>query len=203
MWWQMESYLEIRQATNQPEELVFAIRLDDQRAALWQTNLARVLESLTGIPPVPASGHHYGWSLKKHHDPNFLELTRAGGWTIVGAAEDHNDLVAELKSRIQQGQAPLMAGNTTNWLEADLDPARLVPCLATLNSQLSTLNHFHLAVTGAGTNVLMQGTADFSQPLALDLKPWNVPTNLINWQVCSFTAIRGLRTLAEIIESLE
>ena len=114
-----ESYLEIRQATNQPEELVLAIRLDDQRAALWQTNLAAVLESLTGIPPVPASGHHYGWSLKKHHDPNFLELTRAGGWTIVGAAEDHNDLVAELKSRIQQGQAPLMAGNTTNWLVGD------------------------------------------------------------------------------------
>jgi hypothetical protein len=30
-----ESCLEIRQATNQPGELVFAIRLDDHRAALW------------------------------------------------------------------------------------------------------------------------------------------------------------------------
>ena len=35
-----ESYLEIRQVANQPAELVLAIRLDDQRAALWQTNLA-------------------------------------------------------------------------------------------------------------------------------------------------------------------
>ena len=49
-----ESCLEIRQPANQPAEIVFAIQLDDQRAALWQTNLARVLESLTNIRPDPA-----------------------------------------------------------------------------------------------------------------------------------------------------
>lgn len=195
-----ESYLEIRRATNQPEELVLAIRLDDQRAALWQTNLARVLESLTGIAPVPAPDHH-GWSLKKHHDPNFLELTRAGGWTIVGAAEDHNDLVAELKSRIQRSSAPWATGNTNDWLTADLDPARLFPCLTMLNSQLSTLNHFHLAVTGDGTNVMMHGTADFLRPLALDLKPWNIPTNLIDEPLSSFTLIRGFKPWLESLKA--
>ncbi|MGA9777570.1 MAG: hypothetical protein ACLPRE_15665 [Limisphaerales bacterium] len=189
-----ESYLEIRQTTNPPGELVFAIRLDDQRAALWQTNLAAVLELLTGIPPVPAPGHRYGWSLKKHHDPNFIELTRASGWTIVGAAEDHNGLLDDLRARIQHGQAPWTTGNAHDWLEASLDPAQLVPSLLTFNFQPSTFNchHLHLAVTGDGTNVLIHGTADFARPLALDLEPWNVPTNLINWQVCSFTAIRGL-----------
>lgn len=89
-----ESGLEIRQATNQPGELAFAIRLDDQRAALWQTNLAAVLESLTGIHPVPAPNNLPGWSLKKQHVPNLIELTRVGEWTVVGAAQDHNDLVA-------------------------------------------------------------------------------------------------------------
>ncbi len=190
-----ESCLEIRQATNPSEELVFAIRLDDQRAGLWQTNLAAVLESLTGISPVPEPDHRYGWSLNKHHDPNFLELTRVGGWILVGAAEDHNDLVAELKSSIQHGQAPLPVANTTNWLEADLDPAQLVPGLLTFNFQPSTFNcpRLHLAVSGDNTNVLMNGTADFPRPVALDLEPWNIPTNLIDSRLSSFTLIRGFR----------
>lgn len=188
-----ESSLEIRQATNPPGELAFALRLDDRRTALWQTNLAAVLESLTGVHPVPAPDHQYGWALKKHHAPNLIELTRVGEWTIVGAAQDHNDLVAELKSEIQRGQAPFPAGNTNDWLVADLDPAQLFPGLGTVNAELSTLNHFHLAVTGDGTNVLTDGRADFSRPLALDWQPWNIPTNVINWQLCSFTALRGLQ----------
>jgi hypothetical protein len=192
-----ESCLEIRQTSNQPGELVLAIRLDDQRAALWQTNLARVLESLTGIHPVPAPGHDYGWSLKKHHDPDFLELTRAGGWTIVGAAEDRNDLLNELRDRIQHGQVPVATENADDWLEADLDPVQLISSLTTLNFELSTLNHFHLTVTGDGTNVLMYGTADFTEPLLLDLEPWNIPTNLIDEHLSSFTAIRGLQPWLE------
>ncbi|MGB7769487.1 MAG: hypothetical protein WBN22_11625 [Verrucomicrobiia bacterium] len=201
-----ESCLEIRQAANEPATLVFAIRLDDQRAALWQTNLARILESLTGIHPVPAPDDHYGWSLKKHHEPNLLELTRVGGWTIVGAAQDHNDLLNELLDRIRQGQPPFPAGDTNDWLAADLDPSGLAAVFSLsaraaggagwgelASNSIFALNHFHLAVTAEGTNILVRGTADFSRPLALDLKPWNIPTNLINWQVCSFTAMRGLQ----------
>jgi len=207
-----ESCLEIRQTSNQPGELVLAVRLDDQRAALCQTNLARVLESLTGIHPVPAAEPGYGWSLKKHHDPNLLELTRVDGWTIVGAAQDHNGLLGDLLTRIRQGQPPLPVGSTNDWLAADFDPARLVSSLTTLNSQpstlnpsrlttlnsqLSTLNHLHLALTGDGTNVLMQGTADFSRPLDLTLPPWNIPTNLIDEQLASFTLIRGFKPWLE------
>ncbi|HLX94679.1 MAG TPA: hypothetical protein VKU37_02945 [Verrucomicrobiae bacterium] len=207
-----ESCLEIDQTSNQPDELVFAIRLDDQRAALWQTNLARVLESLTGIHPVPAPERHYGWSLKKHHDPDFLELTRAGQWTIFGAAQEHNALLGDLLARIRQGQSPLPAGTTDNWLEADLNPVRLVSCLATLNPasagegdstpwrgevERSRLNHFHLAVKGDGTNVLTSGQADFAGPLLSDLEPWNIPTNLIDESLCSFTIARGIKPWLE------
>jgi hypothetical protein len=199
-----DSCLEIRQTSNQPGELVLAIRLDDQRAALWQTNLARVLESLTGIHPVPAPGHDYGWSLKKHHDPDFLELTRVGGWTIVGAAEGHNDLLDELRDRIQHDRPPVAVGAANDWLALDLDPTWLVQVLTTTNHQSSIINHqpqavnhFHLALTGDGTNVLMHGTADFSQPLALDLKPWSIPTNLIDESLCSFTIARGFKPWLE------
>ena len=56
---QEECYLEVCQPTNQPGQLAFAIKLDDARAALWQTNLAAVLASLTGANPTPTTN---GWS---------------------------------------------------------------------------------------------------------------------------------------------
>ena len=275
-----ESCLEIRQTTNQPGELVLAIRLDDQRAALWRTNLARVLESLTGIHPVPAPEPGYGWSLKKHHEPNFLELTRVDGWTIIGAAQDHNGLLDDLLTRIRQRQPPLPVGPTNDWLAADLDPLSLadifslsaaggkvpspagagdlsrfgngernstegegplgpseeartsqrarravegsgdenksegrgevgslnIPTLnlsqlasdfSTFNSQHSTLNHLHLTVTGESSNVVTRGTLEFSRPLDLTLPPWNIPTNLIDEQLASFTLIRGFKPWLE------
>jgi hypothetical protein len=216
-----ESCLEIRQPANQPAEIVFAIQLDDQRAALWQTNLARVLESLTNIRPDPAPGGHYGWSLKKHHDPNFLELTRVGKWTVFGAAQDHNGLLGDLVDRLRQGHSPLLTGTANDWLEADLDPARLaaVFSLSAAGGEVPSLagagegarraveghgdehkfvpNHLHLTVTGDGTNILTQATADFAGPLALDVKPWNLPSRLIGEPLSSFTLIRGFKPWLE------
>jgi hypothetical protein len=72
---QNESYLEIRETPNQSGELVFAIRLDRERAAHWETNLAAVLESLTGLRREPTAA---GWSLKKHDAPNRIEWSGRG-----------------------------------------------------------------------------------------------------------------------------
>src|SRR4030095_11096887 len=41
-----ESYWESSSTTNRPPEIVLAIKLPDQRANLWRTNLAVVMESL-------------------------------------------------------------------------------------------------------------------------------------------------------------
>jgi hypothetical protein len=195
-----ECYLQIRSITGQPEQWAFAIRLDDRRAALWQTNLARVMESLTAIRSVAAPKGSYGWSLKKHHAPDLIELTRVGGWTVVGAAEDFNSLVAELRARTQRNLPPWNVRSGSDWLEADLNPARLVPVLTTLNPQPSTFNQFsrlYFAVTGDGTNVLTHGTMDFSEPLALELKPWIVPTNLIADPITGITLVRGFKPRLE------
>jgi len=54
-----ESYLELRNTTNLPGMLALAIRVDAQRAALWQTNLAAVLGSVTGARPIPTTN---GWA---------------------------------------------------------------------------------------------------------------------------------------------
>jgi hypothetical protein len=239
-----------------------------------------VLKSLTGIPPDPAPQGRYGWSLTKHQAPNLIQLSRVGGWILLGAAQDHNGLLIEQTARIERGLPPMMPRNGSDWLEADLNPARLaelfslaaagreVPSPAgvgdlshlgkgernstegegprgpseqerasqrarravegsgdknkssgrpvlrsstaegggevgptnissqtTFNFQPSTFNDFsrlYFSMTGNGENVLTHATADFSRPLALELKPWNIPTNLIHGPLTSFTAARGL-----------
>jgi hypothetical protein len=223
-----ESYLQIRSVTGRPAEWALAIRLDERRAALWQTNLAVTLESLTGIRPDPATSGHYGWSLTKHHDPNLIELTRVGGWTVVGAAEDFNGLIADLRARTQRALPPWNVRNGSDWLEADLNPAQLLSYLTNAGSgavwwgeatdepaslhqsdattaredsrptEIGKADHYpvptrlYLAINGNGDNVLTHATADFSRPLALELKPWNIPTNLIHGPLTSFTAARGI-----------
>src|ERR1035438_10248973 len=91
-----ESYLEVRQATNQPGALALAIRLDAQRAALWQTNVATALESHAGIRPAPTTN---GWIAQVQSPMSNVQsqgsaasnqwsvaLTRSGEWTILAVA---------------------------------------------------------------------------------------------------------------------
>src|SRR5580765_1994547 len=100
-----ESCAEIRHPTNRPVDAVFAIRLNEDRARLWETNLAAIVESLTGIKTVTATDGR-GWSLKKHDTPNLLVLSRTGDWTLLSLAQDQSALLAEIATRIQSGHAP-------------------------------------------------------------------------------------------------
>ena len=190
---QSESYLEIRNATNLPGELAFAIRLDPERAGLWETNLATVLESLTGIRPVPATGGRPGWALKKHDQPQFVELSRAGDWTLLGLSPGENGLLDEFRARIGREHAPFAAHATNYWLEADLDLRRIGSALALGWHLPEELPAISATVAGDGRNVNTRGQLNFSKPLTLELEPWNIPTNLIHDPLISFTAIRSLR----------
>ncbi len=187
---QEESYLEIRGPTNQPGELAFAIRLKPERAGLWQTNLAAVLESLTGVRPEAATGT--GWSLKKHDAPNRVELTRAGDWTLVGLAQETNALLADFLDRIRRDHAPFAARATNFWVEAEVDLLRVSRALALGWNLPAQWPRLAVSMIGDGKNVNTRGQLDFAAPLNLDLKPWNIPTNLVHDPLVSFMAVRGI-----------
>ena len=217
-----ESCWELRAPTNLPSSalhprILLAIRLPADRARLWQTNLAAAVEDLTGARPVPAKS---GWLLRQTKAPQQIEFSRTGEWTLVawgpdagnslpnsagkaggasvpasrqppdgGASRaDISDSLSKFADRIIRNRESL----SNDWLAADLDPSYLIPCLATLNPQLSTLNQFHLTLTGQDGHVLTRGTFDFSRPLDLPLSPWEIPTNLIRGPLTDFTAVRGL-----------
>jgi len=189
---QEESYLEVRNFTNQPGEMVFAIRLDKERAGVWQTNLAAVIESLTGSRVTPTNG---GWSLKDNGVPGLIELIRAGDWTVVGLAPEQNRLLADALARIQTKRVPFSGPATDDWLMLALDLSRAARALS-LNWQFpADWPRISLSVVGDGANVQTRGELNFSTPLGLDLEPWNIPTNFIHDPLVSFTAIRGIKSL--------
>lgn len=183
-------YLEARGAAPRPDELVFAIRLDESHAALWQTNLAVVLESLTGLKTV-ATGN--GWSLRKHDAPDYWRLTRNQDWTLLAASTgEANALLTEVLARLQQDHLPFAAPATNTWLEANLPPAllgRAFPVAAT-NRDVPTL---HVVVAGEAGGVRLRGEATFARALPPALaEAWQIPTNLIHDPLGAFTAVRGL-----------
>ena len=190
---QQESYLEIRQPGREPGQLLFAIRLDDARAARWETNLAAALESLTGIRPTASGGTNHGWSLKKHHVPNLIEWTRADGWLVLGAAQDHNAPLVDLLARIRRGSVPFAAKGTNFWLDADIDLRRVAAAFSLGWNLPAEFPRISLAEAGVGTNVWTHGRLAFSRPLSPLLASWNIPTELIDQNLTSFTVIRGFQ----------
>jgi len=190
-----ESYGEVRRATNQPGELVFAIRLSPERSALWETNLAAVLESLTGLRVTNAPSG--GWTLRKHEAPDLIEFTRSGEWTLLGAASGTNHLLADeaarigliSRNRLAHNVAPDSPGDL--WLEADLDLAKLGTAFARGWQMPDGFPQIALAMIGDGQTVLTRGNLTFASALSLPLEPWMIPTNLARGSLGSFTAVRG------------
>ena len=187
---QMESYLEITAATNQTGEIAFAIQLPPERAALWQTNLATVLESLTGLHAEPTDK---GWTLIKHELPNRLELTRVGGWVVVGIGQDNNALFGDFVARILRSQTPVTSGAPGFWVDAEMDLARIFEAFKLAWKLPANFPKIALQTIGDGQNLQTRGILNFSQSLGMTLEPWRIPLSLIHPPISSLTAIRGIQ----------
>ena len=167
------------------QDYTLAIRLDDSRAQLWQTNLRALLESWTHIKAQDVTG---GWELKKDLPPNLVRVVRATNWLIVACGQDK----LPLSDAWAGGQAP--DENETNWLSGKIDwpvLAQIFPVFAQFD-----LPGMQLQVAGRGGNLLTSGTFDLPQPVPA-LEPWQVPTDLIHQPLTSFTAARGFAPLLE------
>jgi hypothetical protein len=212
-----EWYLEIQQPPKQAGELVLAVRLDDQRAELWTSNLTAVLGAVTNAHSLPSPASRLAWRLplaprpsSPAPPPSRLDLARAGDWTLLGVAGETNALLAELIHRVRAEHTPVTASafqvdpitrklppgsraTTNDWLEADVDLRRVSSALS-LGWQLpEAWPRIAATWSGVGQYVRTGGKLTFAQPLNLDLEPWNIPTNLVREPLVSFSAVRGVR----------
>jgi hypothetical protein len=217
-----EWYLEVQQSGNQPGELALAVRLDEQHASLWTSNLSAVLGSITNVQSLPAQTNRHAWRLLLpsglstiNHQLSTIEMARAGDWTLVGLARERNTRLDDFAARIQHGHTPGAESRTssafqmdpttrkvsptpgsqaaTNWIEVDLDPQRLASALPFDWNLPGTLPRVFLTVAGDSQGVRTRADLDFPSPLPLELEAWNIPTNLIHDPLVGFAAVRGIR----------
>ena len=122
-----ESYLEVRQATNQPGTLALAIRLDAQRAALWRTNLATALESRTGIRPAPTTN---GWIAQVQSPESRVQSPKSAGQSP--------DPVVGRQASVVSKQWAIALVCSGEWTILALGPSAASNQLSTHLPQLST-----------------------------------------------------------------
>lgn len=189
-----ESYFEAKGSGETNLEIVLALRLPNERRAVWMTNLAAAAEALTGlkISNNPAGD---GWSLKKHDAPNFFQIGTAGEWTLIGLAQDRNELFADFQSRIKGLKSPVSFAASDAWLEINIDAsnvARFFPTAVNLPLEVSRLE---LSVNGDAESVRTKGTIGFSKLALNKLSAWKTPTKMIHEPLVGFHAVRGLKEL--------
>ncbi|NOS70630.1 MAG: hypothetical protein HOP33_11960 [Verrucomicrobia bacterium] len=197
---QAEWYLEVvRDVANQPGQVALAVRMDPERAALWKTNLASVVESLCGSKITAETD---GWSLHyKTPDSGLLQFVRAGDWTLVGLAHGQNALLGEFRARIGRDHAPYAARTTNYWLDANVDLVQLNDALALGWKLPAGLPRIKLTEIGDGENVRTRGELVFPKPLDLKIERWRIPTNLVHDPLVSFTACQGIKPLLTVTKA--
>lgn len=172
-----EFYLEAQADTNHALELLLAVKLPAERAAVWETNGPVILPSVLSGTPLQAVSR------------------RSGDWTLlaVGVAPDRSaGLLSVGLERIAKVQTPVNAASSNHWLAAEFDLARLNQALA-MNWKLPAhLPRVTLAVNGDESGVRTVGDLSFATPLNPNLTPWNIPTNIIYDPLVSFTGVRGV-----------
>lgn len=203
-----ESVAELRAVSNQPSEFVLAVELPEQRATLWQSNIAFVLKAWTACDPKSFEANQStGWQLQKHHAPNLIRFERVGRWVIFGFGHDNLSLFAEYAQSIRNNGRPIPVNTQlTNQpiLECFIDLPRIQDRLKNqvgidLQVPLPVIN---LTITSLPDEIVTRADLEFAQPFNWSANQWSIPTNTIREPLISFTACRGVRPVLEKLKLL-
>jgi hypothetical protein len=191
---QEEFYLEMIVGKNQPTEAVLAVKLLSDRAALWQTNLPSILNSIFGEGSgLKSSVVGYQLSTKNHQ----LILSLSGDWLVFSFSSSINhqpstNLVSSIRDRITAAGIPYVRTATNDWVELLFEARQMNDAFHWGWKFAADLPRLTLGITGDGLNVRTTGELNFPQPQKMKLKPWRIPTYYICDPLVSFMAVRGV-----------
>src|SRR5262245_30838250 len=190
---QEESFWKVGQSGAQSRQVAFAVRLPETRAGLWETNLAKALENLTGQRSAPLPGLRSGWLIRQA--ARNIEHARAGDWTVVGVSSASNSAFKDMLDSIARNGSPFVQRQTNFWLEADVNLERFADKISPEWFPTNGLPRLMLSVLGENQTVRTVGQLIFPKDLSFVPEKWNIPTNLIHEPLASFVAIQGTRAL--------
>ncbi len=188
-----ESYSEMTSVSNGPGEFVLAVRLDDDRARLWSSNLAAVVRNWTGCAIEPADTNAPpGWKCRPHDPPNLIQCVRAGQWLVTGWGQDTLPLRNQILGRINASGQPAPSSSPA-WLEAFADWTILARELS--SPATNDLPRMELVLNPTNTGLHAKADFTFRHPLSWPPSPWQIPNELVHDPVISFTAARAVKPL--------
>ncbi|MDQ6631818.1 MAG: hypothetical protein M3Y82_08670 [Verrucomicrobiota bacterium] len=179
-----ESRAELRRSA-QATEFLLGIKLSEDRARLWQTNLWKLCSEFSGAAPIGVKEKE-SWRLKKKQSPLEFHFEQNGPWILFGWGENpvyRADFLAQIKMK------PSLQASKTNWLEAWIDGPRLQKWLPSLPFKLAQTDIF---VSGKADNLRTTIRAIYPEALQWKSEPWRIPTNLVRDPLISFTAAQNL-----------
>jgi hypothetical protein len=180
-----EWFLEVQDSTGIAPQFSLAIHLSDDRAKLWERNLANLLTVWTGLPTQSIAG---GWSLKKHEAPDSIRFLHIGDWVIVSCEQGGFPLGDELVQQVKTAHRPV-AATKDYWLSVKANWDRLSRYFPGLRGlDLPTTD---VRLVGRGGNICWDGKLDFTQPLPA-YGNWQLPPSVLHPPLTSFTAVRGV-----------
>ncbi len=195
-----ESVCEVRLADGHLEAAL-ALQLDDARAGLWNTNLARIVRSWKlSAPSVIKVSDASGWEAKNATTAAIFQIVRVRNWVVLGLAHERLTLLPAWVAEVVRSGQPASALKD-NWLEVRIDFPALrsrCPALAMLDVPAADGE-----VTGRDGNLRM--TAQLHYPAKFAGKPerWLIPTNVIGEPLISFTVAQGLAPLLKRVKGID
>jgi hypothetical protein len=187
-----ESLIEIQGPMGKTETLI-AAQLTDERARLWNTNLAQLARAWKlGTPAAVTVDGVAGWSVRRAAGGT-LQHFRSGQWTIVHLGSDRPPtLSTSLQAAVKSGR-PLAASTNLLELQADLPGLKKwVPLFGQF-----PLPPIQLKMVGRGEDVRTEMRLMYARPIPWKFEPWQIPTNVISDPLMSFTVGQGTRAFFE------
>lgn len=185
-----ESYGEWRGQTNRLLEWTLAVRLNDERARLWQTNWWQLTAVADSGPPATTNlGGFAGWESVMARDATRFRFLRAGDWTVIGGGSGRLLGQNELLQRLRKSPRP-WAESDQAWLEAQVDLAVWKDCWPGPAPRLWP--GARLTIVGKADDLRTKISLAFPERMNWPAEPWQVPTNTMRDPLISFTAMQGV-----------
>lgn len=163
----VESFVEARGTNVASPDWVLALRLGPGPSAWWVTNTPNFSGQLGRITTAAV----------------------ANDWFVLGLGAATPQAVSDLAAQIKKGGRPTSV-RTDAWMQLELDLPRLAPALG-LPAAIKW-PAANLAWAGRGSNLRMEGTLRFAEPVVPVVEPWQIPTNTIREPLIGFGALQGV-----------
>ncbi len=160
-------------------DFILAVRLEAKRSRLWQDNAGKILGT---------AGEKY--SAEKFEGlrwaSNSFWLAPAGDWLVMGSGDVLLPLETEYLGEIGREGRPVPPLKT-NWLEAEGDLAQLAGRLPE-GARLLKPARIKLSVAVKDGYLEINGHAVYAEAMGWESKAWQIPTNLVQGPLISFSA---------------